>query len=1072
MKPLLKYAGLLILFLLFFRESRSSHLTGGHITWEKAGKDSFLVTAVLYRDCAGIKPGNLTITARCHKTQNVITAATASPGQPVDFTPVCKTSCNTCKKPGCKVGTGIERYVYPFLIDLSGAPKNCCLVDLSISQCCWNPGYSFMYSPPFFLESTLNRCISDHSPKFTGSPPVILCNNKIQHLNFNAIDRDTARPDSLVYVLDSVLKDHYTSINYAGKYSHRAPLYFNGFPLYYLTFPRGFHIDPNTGVVSFKPVNTGLGTIAVTVKEYRNGKYIGEVTRMIRFTINNCSQNLKPEITTLKGSTYVDSAVCTGNKIIIKVKGTDKDSGDTVTMDLKKLDLPGKVSWKVSNSQHPVGTLTWSPLAAHIRSEPYSFIISLQDDHCPFPGRAFKLYRIGVRSGFGFNWQARLRSCGELQFRAAGDSSVKGDTSLNFLWYHKDSLLFAKGDSITHQADSNGYFHYRVKAQNRYCSREQNDSIYINNFSLLKTTHPHDTNVCEGSSFTLDPGIVHHQGKVNYRWHDGNKDSVFYLNDIRRDTMLYLAYSDSLCSRHDSFSVKVHDRPQLNLGKKQWMCYGDSLVITPVLRQNPNDTAPPPWIFVRGGLKPEFLWKKAGTPGVISRDSFLKITSAGRYKLQIKDTLGCIQKDTLHAGEKSELIANPNAPVICKGDTAILKARITGSSNTIYLWKDLNTGTMYRGREQKLSPDSGKNYQLMITDTLHKLVCFDSSTTSVTVNPVPVVKVDSFIQTCQNDPPFDLDHHARPQGGKWKGVPSNSMDTLHQFYPARVNTGVYTLQYMVEDQQTHCRDSAALKLEVNGLDTFTAGDDTSVCTSGSRIRLVGTPAGGVWSGAGVFMRFGKWYFDPQDTGVNPGKEKLYYQYTHAGKCIYRDSLVINSLQTPSPGFTAIPLSGQVPLKVKFYDQSTGPVNYRLWDFGEGNNAISRKEHPVYRYTLVGRFGVKLIVKDTNSGCGDTLMKPSFISTRSSGKESPGKRLEFKLNPNPAAGEVILQLPSDLKGPVKIYIYNSEGKEVMEKLLGGSLVYYISPDTLKKGTYYLKVVHKPSSKAGWQKVIFR
>jgi len=84
--------------------------------------------------------------------------------------------------------------------------------------------------------------------------------------------------------------------------------------------------------------------------------------------------------------------------------------------------------------------------------------------------------------------------------------------------------------------------------------------------------------------------------------------------------------------------------------------------------------------------------------------------------------------------------------------------------------------------------------------------------------------------------------------------------------------------------------------------------------------------------------------------------------------------IIDPLQPPVAEFTADPLSGKVPLEVQFSDFSTGTVDGRLWDFGDGNT--STDQHPEYTYTEPGIYTVSLTV--TNAGGSDTETKESYI----------------------------------------------------------------------------------------------
>lgn len=108
-------------------------------------------------------------------------------------------------------------------------------------------------------------------------------------------------------------------------------------------------------------------------------------------------------------------------------------------------------------------------------------------------------------------------------------------------------------------------------------------------------------------------------------------------------------------------------------------------------------------------------------------------------------------------------------------------------------------------------------------------------------------------------------------------------------------------------------------------------------------------------------------------------------------------------QTPPPppppppelkaDFTAEPLSGLIPLEVRFYDRSTSESNLSYhWDFGDGSE--SNEKNPVHIYGDEGLFSVLLRIKDQNGREGSNL-KGSLITV------SNGKGGELKENgPDP------------------------------------------------------------------------
>ena len=87
-------------------------------------------------------------------------------------------------------------------------------------------------------------------------------------------------------------------------------------------------------------------------------------------------------------------------------------------------------------------------------------------------------------------------------------------------------------------------------------------------------------------------------------------------------------------------------------------------------------------------------------------------------------------------------------------------------------------------------------------------------------------------------------------------------------------------------------------------------------------------------------------------------------------------------QTVVADFYAQPTEGQAPLKVQFYDRSTGPIESWNWSFGDGSS--STESAPSHLYYLPGSYNVSLTV--TGGGISHTLPKLSYISVSGKGPD--------------------------------------------------------------------------------------
>ena len=75
-------------------------------------------------------------------------------------------------------------------------------------------------------------------------------------------------------------------------------------------------------------------------------------------------------------------------------------------------------------------------------------------------------------------------------------------------------------------------------------------------------------------------------------------------------------------------------------------------------------------------------------------------------------------------------------------------------------------------------------------------------------------------------------------------------------------------------------------------------------------------------------------------------------------------------------FFADPTVCDGPTEVQFTDQSTGPIDGWLWDFGDGGN--STEQNPKHYYNRDGSYSVTLTVTGP-PGCEDTLTQENYIA---------------------------------------------------------------------------------------------
>ena len=130
-----------------------------------------------------------------------------------------------------------------------------------------------------------------------------------------------------------------------------------------------------------------------------------------------------------------------------------------------------------------------------------------------------------------------------------------------------------------------------------------------------------------------------------------------------------------------------------------------------------------------------------------------------------------------------------------------------------------------------------------------------------------------------------------------------------------------------------------------------------------------------------------WSFSDGSTSTLPNPVKV---FTEMGKVSVsllvegpggQDILVKNDYITVlaplpplNPLFTATPLLGYAPLEVQFTNQSTGPWQTLLWDFGDGNTSTAL--NPLHTYQQPGEYTVTLSISTGTSS--KMLVKENYI----------------------------------------------------------------------------------------------
>jgi len=139
-----------------------------------------------------------------------------------------------------------------------------------------------------------------------------------------------------------------------------------------------------------------------------------------------------------------------------------------------------------------------------------------------------------------------------------------------------------------------------------------------------------DTALCEGNSITIK-GLATSEQTPSYSWKLNNviindeTDTLITLNNLlSSDGGEYLFEATNSCGTSDSaLTITVHDKPVVNLGSDQIVCYGEVIILD-------------------AGTASTYLWNNDST------SSTLEVTENGLYSVTVTNTHNCENSDSVN----------------------------------------------------------------------------------------------------------------------------------------------------------------------------------------------------------------------------------------------------------------------------------------------------------------------------------------------------------------------------------------------------------------------------------------
>ena len=543
----------------------ASHIVGGEIFYDYLGANKYKVSIVLYRDCNSTgavydNPLSLGIFSNTGTLlYNELISFPGSTNVPITFSNPCVTPPNDI----C-----IEKAIYTTILDL---PPRVGGYSLAYQRCCRGPnvinllypdktGLTLMAHIPG-LETNFQQ---NSSPRFTGYPPTLLCNNEELVFNHSAIDPDG---DILVYSLvppNSGASDVNPAPNPPPSPPYNPVVWLNGFTT---NNPLGngasISIDPNTGLLKASPKMLGLFVVGIRVQEFRNGVLVGETIRDFLFRVINCVITLKAEIPLQTDMSYFIS-YCQGLTVKFDNKtfgatnylwdfGVSNSNSDISTQFEPSFTYPIPGTYQVTLIANPGWPCSDTSKQTMIVNELLQVSFKTNDSICII-GNSFNFdgQMIGPNSTT-FNWDF------------GPYASVQTSTSLDV-----NNVTFNRS----------GFIPISLKGYIGTCTANFKDSIYIFPLPTVDFSPPPNY-LCEGLSVKL---INQSLNTIQYKWDFGDPSTNLDLSNLFEPTYTYSTpgnYTVRLIGSSDGQCIDTSYKTLImNEVLDVWFTNNDSLCIT------------------------------------------------------------------------------------------------------------------------------------------------------------------------------------------------------------------------------------------------------------------------------------------------------------------------------------------------------------------------------------------------------------------------------------------------------------------------------------------------------------
>jgi hypothetical protein len=778
--------GLFFALILNTQTLKASHILGGDLTYKRITADSFLISLKVFRDCNGIQVsgGPITISSSCgtrsiNLTQISVTDITGIPQ-----------NCSTKSRCSGSFAYGFQECLYQAGVSFAG--DTCCKHTIGWTECCRTSGITTGPSGSiFYIETTIDRCITNSSPVFDLFPRMLTEVGTDVSLSFHATDPEN---DLITYELTPALIASGTNVSYTGSYSATKPIKFSNFPYPNYSYPNGLSFDSLTGNLMFKPVTSNeIGVIAVKAIEWRviGGVLtkIGETTREQVLIVKTATSNHKPTFGNYNSRVFA-ACIDTGT-FCIDINITDADNNDTVKLTYQH-NVSNITFTNIGSPNKPVVRVCYVPDSTnYIRPGTQFFTISASDGVCTFPGMTDRTFSINVTSNMPDSFHINKNLvCNSLNLQLGNPTTIKNAVTR---WQIKSSAnTFTKDSSAFLQELTDTGWHFiqmRVSAPYHCDSVYYYDSVYIAPTNYIKINMPADTSVCFDSAFTFSPTINNGAAPYKYLWNTNDTTLTLTVNLHKGKNVFSLTVTDTnLCFANSIMKVGYFN-PTATIVADTARCINDTITLKVLLK----DT-----------LKPAYQWVGFTAKKPIIKDT---LTATKQYTFMLTDSAGCVVNKMHTVTVYAPKITMRRIAKSCLFDSLYLWASASGGLAPYnYLWYPYSL----TGDSVVSPPLSRTGLEIIRVQVTDAFGCRVSKEDTLTINALPTISLSSPGPLCTSATSVNLTPFAWPTGGVWSGtaVTSPVLNTLNS------GGGTFALKYDYTDSTTGCSNIDSMTVKV------------------------------------------------------------------------------------------------------------------------------------------------------------------------------------------------------------------------------------------------------------------